>query len=104
MLSFFSHNPNILECSYHTDESINQAKENFGLIQQSYPSDDTLESANEKTQWQRFEHYIRELNKNAEEGVEYKVLYLGRHGQGYHNVAESRYGTKLWDVCFFFLA
>jgi hypothetical protein len=25
-------------------------------------------------------------------------LYLGRHGQGYHNVAESRYGTKLWDV------
>jgi broad specificity phosphatase PhoE len=38
------------------------------------------------------------LNKNAEDGVEYKVLYLGRHGQGYHNVAESRYGTKLWDV------
>jgi broad specificity phosphatase PhoE len=38
------------------------------------------------------------LNKNAENGVEYKVLYLGRHGQGYHNAAETRYGTKLWDV------
>lgn len=74
-----------------------QAKENFGLIQQSYPSDTTLSNASDKTQWQRFEHYIRELNKSAEAGVEYKVLYLGRHGQGYHNVAESRYGTALWD-------
>lgn len=76
---------------------IHQAKENFGLIHQSYPSDATLEHAGDKTQWQRFEHYIRELNKNAKPGVEYKVLYLGRHGQGYHNVAESRYGTALWD-------
>lgn len=74
-----------------------QAKENFGLIHQSYPSDTTLENASQKTQWQRFEHYIHSLNKNAAAGVEYKVLYLGRHGQGYHNVAESRYGTALWD-------
>jgi broad specificity phosphatase PhoE len=80
----------------HTDPHP-QAKENFGLIQQSYPSDATLENASQKTQWQRFEHYIRDLNKNAADGVEYKVLYLGRHGQGYHNVAESRYGTALWD-------
>jgi broad specificity phosphatase PhoE len=82
--------------SHHTNPPP-QAKENFGLIQQSYPSDATFENASEKTQWQRFEHYIHSLNKNAAEGVEYKVLYLGRHGQGYHNVAESRYGTALWD-------
>ncbi|KAI4738796.1 phosphoglycerate mutase family protein [Aureobasidium sp. EXF-12298] len=78
-------------------DTFDYAKENFGLIQQSYPSDATFENASEKTQWQRFEHYIHSLNKNAAEGVEYKVLYLGRHGQGYHNVAESRYGTALWD-------
>jgi broad specificity phosphatase PhoE len=28
------------------------------------------------------------------------VLFLGRHGQGWHNVAEAKYGTKAWDVCF----
>lgn len=57
-----------------------------------------MEDVESKTPWQRFEHYVKTLNGNAEEGTEYKVLYLGRHGQGYHNVAESRYGTKLWDV------
>jgi len=31
--------------------------------------------------------------------VQYKVLFLGRHGEGVHNVAERRYGTKAWDVC-----
>ncbi|CAD0090153.1 unnamed protein product [Aureobasidium mustum] len=95
----FSVLPNIFKQGLpDTDaDTFEYAKENFGLIQQAYPSDNTLENAGEKTQWQRFEHYIRELNKSAEEGVEYKVLYLGRHGQGYHNVAESRYGTKLWD-------
>jgi hypothetical protein len=23
---------------------------------------------------------------------------MGRHGEGYHNVAESFYGTPAWDV------
>jgi hypothetical protein len=30
--------------------------------------------------------------------VQYKVLYMGRHGEGYHNVAEAFYGTPAWDV------
>ena len=30
--------------------------------------------------------------------MQYKVLYLGRHGEGYHNVAESYYGTPAWNV------
>lgn len=53
-------------------------------------------------QWQRFEHYIQNLNAAAPSGTSYKVLYLGRHGQGYHNVAESRYGTTLWEVSLLF--
>ena len=28
------------------------------------------------------------------------MLFLGRHGQGWHNVAESKYGTKAWD-CYY---
>ncbi|BAE64944.1 unnamed protein product [Aspergillus oryzae RIB40] len=32
--------------------------------------------------------------------TQFKLLFLGRHGEGVHNVAERRYGTELWDVCF----
>lgn len=38
------------------------------------------------------------MNDKAEPAVQYKVLYLGRHGEGFHNVAESWYGTDAWDV------
>jgi len=34
--------------------------------------------------------------------VVYKVLYMARHGEGFHNVAESFYGTPLWN-CFWSL-
>lgn len=27
-----------------------------------------------------------------------ELLYLGRHGEGYHNVAEAQYGTAEWDA------
>lgn len=30
--------------------------------------------------------------------MEYKVLFLGRHGEGWHNAAESYYGTPAWNV------
>ena len=47
---------------------------------------------------QKFEHYVWRLNRGSGRNVQYKVLYLGRHGEGYHNVAESYYGTPLWNV------
>ncbi|KAJ4404279.1 putative phosphoglycerate mutase pmu1 [Didymella pomorum] len=72
-------------------------KENFGLISRSYPTDtpDTSSSI-----WPRFETYIRSVASSAKPGESYKVLFLGRHGQGWHNVAESKYGTKAWD-CYY---
>lgn len=27
----------------------------------------------------------------------YKLVYAARHGEGHHNVAEAKYGTKAWD-------
>jgi broad specificity phosphatase PhoE len=47
--------------------------------------------------WQRFDKFVQSLVAAASDGVSYKVLYMGRHGQGFHNVAESSYGTKAWD-------
>lgn len=39
-------------------------------------------------------------NANAGDNTAYKVLILGRHGEGYHNVAEREFGTPEWDVSF----
>lgn len=55
-------------------------------------------SNDDKKQWQNFERHVRHLNEKSAEGEQVKVLFLGRHGQGWHNVAETKYGTKAWDV------
>lgn len=93
---------------------------NFGLIQRPYDSDDTLPNHGaDMTNWQRFEHHISSLNRAAEEEAKkfrprhgddepeeltattsYRLLFLARHGNGYHNIAERYYGNVAWDCHF----
>ncbi|KAJ6570983.1 hypothetical protein DFH09DRAFT_982365 [Mycena vulgaris] len=47
--------------------------------------------------WSNFAAKLRALNASAADGTSYKLILFGRHGQGYHNVAEEKYGTKAWD-------
>ncbi|RDX52856.1 phosphoglycerate mutase-like protein [Lentinus brumalis] len=47
--------------------------------------------------WDRFKARIKELNAAAAPGTQYKVYFFARHGQGFHNVGEAKYGTKAWD-------
>ncbi|OQV03586.1 hypothetical protein CLAIMM_08609 [Cladophialophora immunda] len=68
---------------------------NFGLINQSYPTDPS--NAASLTQWQRFALVIANLTKSAPSNVQYKLLFMGRHGEGWHNAAESYYGTPAWN-------
>jgi hypothetical protein len=79
-----------------------QKKQNFGLIRRSYGEPDVVDELDgeEKAQWRRFERHVRRLNEESPESMMFKVLFLGRHGQGWHNVAESKYGTPAWDVSF----
>ncbi|KAG0652374.1 putative phosphoglycerate mutase [Hyphodiscus hymeniophilus] len=70
---------------------------NFGLISREYDTDPSFDPERKKTQWQRFEDKVSSLNQESGDKVQYKVLFMGRHGEGYHNVAESFYGTKAWD-------
>ncbi|RMZ91445.1 hypothetical protein DV736_g1310, partial [Chaetothyriales sp. CBS 134916] len=58
---------------------------NFGLINQSYPTDP--KNGPKLSQWQRFNILL---------------LFLGRHGEGWHNAAESYYGTPAWN-CYYSL-
>ncbi|CAL1713864.1 unnamed protein product [Somion occarium] len=48
--------------------------------------------------WKTFQSAIGCLNAEAPGGVSYKVCFLGRHGEGWHNVAEAKYGTEAWDA------
>lgn len=77
-----------------------QAKENFGLIKRTYETDGDFDPNSKKTQWERFAYYVDHLRQTSAGKTDYKILYLGRHGEGFHNVAEAFFGTAAWDVRF----
>ncbi|KAF3176289.1 hypothetical protein TWF225_008746 [Orbilia oligospora] len=68
---------------------------NFGLINRTYPTDD--ESSVKLTQWQRFNRYVDKLNHGSGRNVEYRLLFIGRHSEGFHNAEESFVGTPAWN-------
>ncbi|KAL8966097.1 MAG: hypothetical protein Q9197_006182 [Variospora fuerteventurae] len=75
---------------------------NFGLINRTYPTDVNYDPRGKKTQWQRFANQVFRLNRDTPHGTQYRLLYLGRHGEGYHNAAESYHGTPAWN-CYYSL-
>lgn len=70
----------------------------LGLLPREYPTDARGPSLDVRD-WERFAHHVRCLNRDAPPRVAYKVLYLTRHGFGYHNQKHAEVGTKAWDVC-----
>ncbi|KAE8447826.1 hypothetical protein EG329_010055 [Mollisiaceae sp. DMI_Dod_QoI] len=73
---------------------------NFGLINQTYPADSQFDPKDQKSQWQRFANQVFRLNLEAPSNIQYKVLFIGRHGEGFHNAAESYFGTPAWN-CYY---
>ncbi|RDB24444.1 hypothetical protein Hypma_008411 [Hypsizygus marmoreus] len=59
------------------------------------PSFGLLDSAPDR--WTNFFARIESLNHRSDRHTFYKVFLLGRHGEGFHNVAEAKYGTAAWD-------
>ena len=70
---------------------------NFGLLNRTYPDE---ASYRHRTQWQRFAKQVAKLQHEASRNVDFKVLFLGRHGEGYHNAAEAYFGSPAWN-CFY---
>ena len=64
----------------------------------SYTQDVDSNGGRGETQWQLFENKVKRLNDESQPSVQYKVLYIARHGQGVHNVAERQYSRNEWDV------
>ncbi|KAI1091291.1 phosphoglycerate mutase-like protein [Rostrohypoxylon terebratum] len=48
-------------------------------------------------QWLRFEYFLNHLNAAGQGKVEWKVIYVVRHGEGYHNVKERQVGRAEWE-------
>ncbi|KAK8861615.1 hypothetical protein IAR55_002438 [Kwoniella newhampshirensis] len=66
-------------------------KRNFGLLDES------------PERWHNLKASVKKMQSEAEEGVIYKVLFLGRHGQGWHNFAANKYGVDPWEDYWAFL-
>ncbi|KAI9744124.1 MAG: hypothetical protein M1818_002276 [Claussenomyces sp. TS43310] len=54
------------------------------------------------TQWQSFKEVVERLNAGADVFTTYKLLFMGRHGDGYHNAEEAYVGTPAWN-CYYSL-
>lgn len=74
--------PDMFKQSGDVDETkFDYLKEDFGRI---LTWDDTFKK-------------LDELNSEAKDNESYKIFFLARHGQGYHNLANAVYGQKAWD-------
>lgn len=80
-----------------TPSSFDFIASNFGLINRTYPSDPSCPQDQKSTQWQRLAYYISTLNKKAPKNERYTLLFMGRHGEGFHNAAETYFGTPAWN-------
>lgn len=88
---FFSHDDDPESWDFRATTRID-----LGLLDRSYPTDDASEQK-DLTQWQRLYRYVRHLNAH-DNHKQYKLLYLIRHGEGFHNVKEKEVGRAEWDV------
>lgn len=48
-----------------------------------------------KKPWDQIVKEVQQLNQELDK-VQYKLLFLARHGQGYHNVVVNKYGPEAW--------
>ena len=71
------------QSSSKTDDMLfNYTEQNFGI---------------EKS-WDVLVQDLKEMNKNSPENVRYKLLFLARHGEGWHNVAFAKFGQDSWSA------
>lgn len=74
----------------------------FALKPRDYPSDGDSSSStpSDGRPWARFTKHVAALNRSSPENVAYKIVFVTRHGQGYHNLKNEQVGDEAWDVCF----
>ncbi|KAK9779355.1 putative Phosphoglycerate mutase [Seiridium cardinale] len=78
------------------DRKITQ--KDLGLLPRAYLDNGTSPAGvGLSPSWGDFAAHVKHLNESAADGVSYKVVFITRHGQGFHNVMESKVGTEAWE-------
>ncbi|CAK7892531.1 hypothetical protein CAAN1_08S05490 [[Candida] anglica] len=73
-----------------------------GFFKQSRPETDDLvfnyatENFGRTMSWPDIVTKLQQLNESANSNECYKLLFLARHGQGYHNLCVEKYGVEQW--------
>ncbi|ODV82191.1 phosphoglycerate mutase-like protein [Suhomyces tanzawaensis NRRL Y-17324] len=76
------------QASLETDDmKFDYVNENFGITKP----------------WEQLKREVDELNEKSPPNVAYKVLFLARHGQGWHNIALQKYPKEEWFAKWRFL-
>ncbi|GMM32697.1 putative phosphomutase [Saccharomycopsis crataegensis] len=75
-----------------------------GFFKQSEPETDAFkfdyieeDFGLNKPSWTKLVEELQQLNLESKDNVSYKLLFLARHGQGWHNYAIVKYGQEAWD-------
>lgn len=80
------------------DANFNYLKCDFGLVLNgSWPALKNLMADLNQSCSEDYAERVDTLGGYEEHQVRYKVLFLARHGQGYHNLAIEIYGEEEWD-------
>lgn len=74
----------------------------FNLLDNFDPNSDTLDASfglkdTSADRWNKLIDTINQLNDSSEDHIAYKLIFIARHGEGVHNVAEAIYGTPAWN-------
>lgn len=73
-----------------------QFKAKIGLVDRVYPVGHI--PSDESTDWARLWNHVSALNEEAKDGAKYKLFFLLRAGESWHNVGELKYGMDSWEV------
>ncbi|GAA5957460.1 hypothetical protein JCM3765_001150 [Sporobolomyces pararoseus] len=85
-------NYTVVDGFFHQSSSKFNDSDHYDLLKHSFGLIDTS-----KERWSRFQTEIDRLNEESDKHTAYKVFFVARHGQGWHNVAESKYGSEEWN-------
>ncbi|OTB07014.1 hypothetical protein M426DRAFT_257423 [Hypoxylon sp. CI-4A] len=69
----------------------------LGLIDRPYETDAQFDPEGKRTQWERFVYFLEHQNQLGQGKVFYKLAFVIRHGEGYHNVKEAEVGRHAWE-------
>jgi hypothetical protein len=77
----------------------------LGLLERTYEMEgnscareDQPRASDALNQWHRFIQFIQHLNTRNPETTQYKLFYIIRHGEGFHNVKKAEVGREDWNV------